>query len=314
MLLNLFILHTNITDGRKWYYRFCSIFKESSESEQASRIYNATSIAMAVFNFLYLTATVVMYTKYNIPPIHKGKCTALSYSACSPPHSSTLYKDQVTSLIVKVVVILTAIIVSLLVAIKSTLKSTLPTASPCSKCLRIILLLNYFVFVQIITGLISLPLCVFLIISPLQTISILCAGTLIILLITMSVVCLLQLGDIQIRTCKYKSTSKVCANFSRHLILVALFATIIALYFWLSPTASELSGIERITFSLVPPIALSVIAWVVKRRFLSNNMGKRSKTERKLSAESTSTQQEYLQETEQEYLQNTEQEYLQETE
>ena len=257
---------------------------------------------MTVLNVIYLTVTVALYTKNDMPPINRAKCTALSESDCSPPHTSTLYKDEVTSFIVKVVVLLTAIITALPVAITSTMKSTLPTASPCSKGLRyarIILLWNYLVFVQIWAGLISLPLCIFLIISPLQTISILCAAVLIIPLFGMFVLCLLQLGDIQIRTFNYQNNSKVCDHFSRCLILVALFATLIILYFWLSPSTSELSGIERVLFSLLSPIGLSVTAWVVKRRFLTKNTEKRNKRERKLSVESTSTEEEYLQDIEQ---------------
>ena len=295
ILLNLFVLHTNITLGRKWYYNFFSSLKENSE--QATRIYLTAGVTMATFNFLYLTATVVLYTKYNSPPIGRAECTALAESACSPPHNSTLYKDQVTSFIVKVVVILTAIIISLLVAIKTTLKSTLPTATPCSKCLRIMLLWNYLVFVQIWTGLISLPFCVFLIISPLQTISTVCAAVLGIALIAVSVICLLQLGDVQIRTCNNKTNGKVCVHFSRCLLLIPLSATSFTLYMCLSPSTNELSGIKIVLYTLLPPILLSVIAWVVKRRFLNKNMEKQ-KIARQLSVGSMSTEQEYLQDME----------------
>ena len=311
ILLNLFVLHANITVGRKWYYRFYNILKESSE--QASRIYRAAGITMAAFNFLYLTTTVVLYTKYDIPPIHRAKCTTLADSECSPPHTSTLYKDEVTSFIVKVVVLLIAIITALLVAIKSTMKSTLPTVGRCSKFLRyawIILLWNYFVFVQIWAGLASLPLCIFLIISPLQNLSILCAVVLFILLIAMSVACLLQLGDIQMRTCNYKSNSKVCAHFSRWSIVLPLSLTLATLYFLLSPSTGELSSVRKVLFSLLPPLVLSVLAWVVKRRFLKKNthMEKQKKTERQLSVQSISTEEDYLQDTENGNLEGSDEE------
>jgi len=32
ILINLFVLHTNITVGRKWYYKFYGILKESSDN------------------------------------------------------------------------------------------------------------------------------------------------------------------------------------------------------------------------------------------------------------------------------------------
>jgi len=65
----------------------------------------------------------------------------------------------------------------------------------------------------------------------------------------------------------------------------------------LSPSTNELSGIKIVLYTLLPPLLLSVIAWVVKRRFLNKNMEKQKKA-RQLSVGSMSTEQEYLQDME----------------
>ena len=96
---------------------------------------------MAIFNVLYLTSTVVIYTKHSVSP-----------------SLNLYYKDEVTALIMKGAVIFIAIITELLVAIQ-TLKghSHFSMANRRSKCFHIVLLWNMFVFVQIWVGLALLP-------------------------------------------------------------------------------------------------------------------------------------------------------------
>ena len=62
ILLNLFVLYTTITHGKRWYCRFCDIIKERS----TSKVYSAVGISMATLNLLYFTSTVVMDTIYSI--------------------------------------------------------------------------------------------------------------------------------------------------------------------------------------------------------------------------------------------------------
>ena len=294
ILLNLFILHATVTYGTKWYCRFYEILKD--KSQQASNIYLVVGITTTMCNFFYLTATVVVHTVYSIPPINIAECTAISQWGCSPSHDSSLYKDELTSFITKILVIFIAITIDLLVAIKAIMKTALLTtkwwcSSKCYRFVQIILLWNTFVFIQILVGLTCLPACILLLITPLQTISVLCTAVGIIAGLAVSVVCLLQFGrKCQVRNCQF---GRACGHFSRYLIFVALVTTVVILYLLLLPQGVSLSSPRGIIFSLIPPIALSMTSWVVKRKFLSKDSTKR-KPEKQLSISSVSTEEEDL--------------------
>ena len=281
--------------GTKWYVRFYEILND--KSQQASSIYLAVGITTTICNFSYLTYTVLLYTVYSIPPINEAECAAVSQWGCSPPHDSSLYKDELASFITKLLVIIIAIIVHLLVAIKAQMKTALLATKWChySKCYRvfqIILLWNTFVFIQILVGLTCLPACILLLITPLQTISVLCAAVGIIAVLAVSIVCLLQFGrKCHVRSCQF---GKACGHFSWYLILVALSTAVVILYLLMLPQGVSLSSPRGVIFSLIPPIALSITSWVVKRKFLSKDSRKR-KLEKQSSISSVSTEEEDLQ-------------------
>ena len=252
-------------------------------------------VTVTILNFLYLTATLILAlsTNYPVPPIHLAECTAISNLRCSPSYDLPLYKDELTAFITKMVVILIAIIIELLVAIKAPIKITLLPASWChsSKCLRpvqVILLWNTFVFVQIWLGLISLPVCILLLITALQTLPVLCGIVLAVILFTAFIVCLLQFrNQYHVRIHHF---GRVCGYFSWYLLLFALIVAVYALYFFLAPTGTSLST-GGVIFSLLPSIALSVASWLAKRKFLSKNPNKKNKVkvEKQSSISSVST-------------------------
>ena len=295
ILLNLIVLHATVTYGTKWYCRFYEIVND--RSQKASSTYLVVGTIMTIFNILYLTAIVGMCTaKHSIPPIYISECTGISDWGCSPSHDSSLYKDVLAAFITKMSVIFIAIIINLLVAFKAVMKTPLFTASwwhssKYSRVVQTILLWNTFVFVQIWVGLVCLPACMLLLITPLQTLSVLCGTLLMVAFVTAFIVYILQLGKMcHVRAC---SLGRECGYFSWNLILVALTVTLVCaiaiLYFSLLPQGVHLST-RGVIFSLIPSIALSVTTWVIKRKFLN----KKRKPEKQLSTSSMSTEEEDL--------------------
>ena len=294
ILLNLSVLYITITHGEKWYCRLCDILMECSISNLSS----AVGVSMAIFNFAYLTSSVVLYTGYFIYPSRTNQCIDGDSDDCSPPHTPS-YKDEVTTFIVKGVVIFIAIITELLVAILISRKAIMPMGDRRSKCFQIILLWNMFVFVQIWVGLALLPACILLIIAPLQTIPILCAAIALPPWLLVVIVTLLRLGNqLQIRNWDYKINAMVCIHSSGHMIFAVLTVVLMVLYFHLSPGGTTLSSTEGIIFSLIPSVMLSMTAWGIKRRFFNSIPGKGKTTRAERSVRSVSTEQENLQGTE----------------
>ena len=287
ILLNLSIVYTTITHGKKWYYRLFDIMKESFT--QVAKIHSAAGISMAIFNIVYLIGSVLVCTTYFVYPRRISKCIDGDSDDCSPPHTSSYYKDEVTTVIVKWVVIFIAIVTELLVAILISRKAIM--ANRHDKCLticQIILLWNMFLFVQIWVGLVLLPVCIFLIIAPLQTIPILCAAIALPLLLMLFIAIMLQLIDqLQIRNWDCKMNAVVCIHSSRHMILVVLIVALTALYFNLSPGGTTLSSTEGIIFSFLPSILLSITAWGIKRKLFNI---KKTRAERSVRSVSTDLQ------------------------
>ena len=76
------------------------------------------------------------------------------------------------------------------------------------------------------------------------------------------------------RTCKF---GRDCGHFLWYLILVALVAAVCTFYFYLLPQGTSISSTRGVIFSLIPPIALSMTSWMVKRKFLSKDSTKKNK-------------------------------------
>lgn len=125
-------------------------------------------------------------------------------------------------------------------------------------------------------------------ITPLQTLPVLCAIVLAVLLIAAVIVRLLQFrNQYHARTGHF---GRACGYFSWYLLLFALIFTVTILYFILTPNGTSL-GTGGVIFSLLPSIALSVASWLTKRKFLSKNPNKKNKVkvEKQSSISSVST-------------------------
>jgi len=263
--------------------------------------YSAAEISIAMFNFIYLTSSGLLYTSYLTYPSGIIGCNGCSKA----PYTSSYYKDQMTAFNTKVAIFFIAIITELLVAIQISTKAVLPIANSCTcsrllRFLQIILLWNTFAFVQIWVGLVLLPACIFLIIAPLQTIPVLCAEIAFPSLLMAFIAILLQFANkLHIRNCNYKINAMVCIHSSRYMVFVALIVALMTLYFKLSPGGTTLSSTKGIIFSFLPTILLSVTAWGIKRRFFNSISENGKKTRAERSVTSVSTEQEDLQATEQ---------------
>ena len=155
------------------------------------------------------------------------------------------------------------------------------------------LLLNVFVFVQLMVGLVSIPVCTFLLITPLQTIPIVCAGILYFGMVVVFFLGLLELymwcrpkKDEKIKDDKKTSTKIFCCYallYSlMYLATVILVAALSQLYFSLS---SPQSTYAAVFFTLLPPALLSVITYMVKEKILNEDSSKKKSEPHNDSAE-----------------------------
>ena len=270
--LNILIVITNATHGKKLHSKFCKFIDD--RFQLVLKIYIAAAMTMTLGNLLYLTLSVKLYIYETTPNMFMAECNATApYMDCSPPHDSNLYQDEAAAFIIKIIVVSIAIIADVAVAVWIVIMDT--KNADCKLLVEIFkafLLSNVFVFIQIMAGLVSLPVCTFLLITPLQTIPMVCAG---ILYFGMVVVFFLGLLELYM-CCKEKKTSKkrICCNallYSlMYLATVILVLALSQLYFTLS---SPQSTYAAVFFTLLPPALLSVITYMVKEKFLNDRVG-----------------------------------------
>ena len=278
ILLNALIVITIATIRELLYSKFCKFFDD--RSQLILNIYGAAGMTMILINPVYLILTVVLYTHETTPNIFRAECNATTpYMDCSPPHDSHLCQDETIAFIIKVIVSSIAIIVEMVVAVLTVKNDTEngKRKGKCGKCLNILvtifkfyLLWNAFMFIQIMAGLVSLPVCTFLLITPLQTIPILCTGILGFALVTVFFLGFLQLCGKNKMFCIY-------ALF--YSISVPLAVVLSLLYFSLS---SPQSTYAAVFFTLLPPIVLSVIIWVLKKKIFSGDSSKKKEKSKAL--------------------------------
>ena len=217
----------------------------------------------------YLISTALLYKRETTPNVFRAECNATTpYMDCSPPHDSHLCQDETLAFIIKIIVFSIAIIVEMVIAGLTVKNDTENRNRFDAKCLnqlvkisKTYLLWNAFMFIQIMAGLVSLPVCTFLLITPLQTIPVLCAG-----ILYFSLAAVFFLGLLQL--CGKGKLKMFCIYALFYFISVALAVALSQLYFSLS---SPQSTYAAVFFTLLPPIALSVITWVLKRKFLSGD-------------------------------------------
>ena len=270
--LNILIVITNATHGKKLHSKFCKFIDD--RFQLVLKIYVAAAMTMTLGNLLYLTLSVLLYIYETTPNMFMAECNATApYMDCSPPHDSSLYQDEKNAFIIKIIVVSIAIIADVAVAVWI-VKNENGNTSYSHKIFKGFLLLNVFVFIQLIVGLVSIPVCTFLLITPLQTIPMVCAG-----ILYFGMVVVFFLGLLELYMCcrskkddKKTSTKTFCCYALLYLATVILVVALSQLYFTLS---SPQSTYAAVFFTLLPPALLSVITYMVKEKFLSEDSSKK---------------------------------------
>ena len=154
-------------------------------------------------------------------------------------------------------------------------------------CLRVLAISQYYIFVHILFGLIAVPLCVYLFISP--GLTLIATGSFIVILLGIHGVILTL---VSIKCCSRNPRKIALSCFSALQKLLIIIATVctVGLYFVTVLTGSNQSSLVKFILSILPAIPLSVAIWLIKRRlFRDGRKSGQSSLHRYSSTESTST-------------------------
>jgi len=238
-----------------------------------------TAAGLAFLIDIGYTATSLKHQYHNHPSI-TSCIIQLSKYPCSIPSDTSVYKDEVLTLVAKFTIIPAAVIMELIVSVY-TVKNNYDTRQKCAGCrcssLKHYLLLSVHILAlwNILTALqlfamTVIPLCVLLLIHPQMTIVVIV--TLLLLLFGFILVVAYILYQCQKpRSRNLRSSAKcfgsVCLHSAVITATIGLTVTLLVLYELMLLVQVQIeTGVKGIVLSLLPSFPLSALGWYVKKR------------------------------------------------
>ena len=253
--------------------------KTKTESLTCGWLYWATAIIAFVFNPLYFLTSIVRSITIKRPLI-VSCIVCLSNPCCEIPSETSVYQDEVVTLVAKVMIISTTVFTELVISIFAVkYRFSDQRSLNCShhswkqfgmQTFQVLALWNILIAVQtfIMT---AIPICVLLWICPQLTI----IHVMFMLMIPISLVIIAayilyhcQWPRRKMVSCDTKHCGKHCVQLFAIIAILGLVFTVLILYELILQVQIQVgSGLRGILLSLLPSFPLSALGWYLKRRF-----------------------------------------------
>ena len=240
-------------------------------SKQSSLIYViAVLIGITLFNTLYVLS-IVYALIYDYPKVWATMKESWSSNNLPIPTGTRLYKDEEITLIIKYITLPVTVIIELFLAVKTCCCS-------CRCCSETLIWWNAMVFTQILVGQVTLPILILFFIAPAITISII--GTVVLVYICL-LIAMVYLAHIIRNHCSRKMCGRACAELLGLVAFLALLASLVAFYFEVLQTGSNLTSIKGFIISLLPSAVASLTVWRIKKLLSHGKHNKNTREDRK---------------------------------
>ena len=253
---------------------------KSSSGEFVGRFYWATAFVTLLFNAFYIVASAVRPFTLNRPVI-TSCILSISGHTCKIPSDTSVYKDEVLSVVGKFTIIPIAVFIELVVSIRAenyhfTGQRRLRCSTKCCswkqlllQIVRVLALWNILIAIQICI-MIAIPISVLLWIRPQLTIIHAILWLMIPVSLTLIVAYLLYQCQQPIKKsvfCNAKRCGKNCVHLIVIIAILGLIAALLVLYELILQVQVEVgSGLRGVVLSLLPSFPLSALGWYLKRR------------------------------------------------
>ena len=251
----------------------------------------AIAAGMAVANIVYITASLFAISS-DLPTVWATMKGSQSPPDPPIPTGTTLYEDEKITFIAKYTTLPVTALIDLLLAVKVSHSSHLPHSSKavklfgccccCSqrmksetlqKAFHTLLWWNVMLFIQIYVGHIALPVFILFVIAPGQTVA--TVGTTVLAHILI-VIALVYLAQIVCSHCSTKNCGLACAELMVLVVSLVLGVSVVAFYFEVLQAGSNIRGIKGAIISLAPSIVLSLTAWFIRKKVISQGNNKKT--------------------------------------
>ena len=176
IFLNLLLPVVLLINASKWNKKLNKVFTTEHMRHTTARVFWVTGATLTLVNTVYVVAAIAVHLHGNPTAL---RCFIHTKYECSVPKSEYENTFTVEALISKAVVFPVAIATELIAAVLVARKLEIPApplfASRICRhcrmagCFKMIAFWQFFIFVQIVIGLMGIPLTITLVISPAQT-------------------------------------------------------------------------------------------------------------------------------------------------
>ena len=277
IFLNLLLPVVLLINASNWNKKLKKVFTTQHKGHTASNIFWVTGATLTLFNTLYVVAAIAVHLVHGHPTALR--CFIHTIHECTVPKSEYENTFTMEALISKAVMFPVAIATELIAAVVVARKLEIP-APPlfasriCRRCrmagcFKTFAVWQFFIFVQIVIGLMGIPLTITLVISPAQTTSQFMTMMSILLIIA---VLLGYAFSIQFTrpTCSLKAVY-LGISFLGTILLIATITAVILQYFLLINGGLSMKGVKGYAVSLLPTILLSLFVWALKRKLMKKS-------------------------------------------
>ena len=221
----------------------------------------ATALVMALVNaiFLFLTLTLHVQGYPNVLDCY------LRPRGCRISSVATFYHSVILILMTKAVILPIAMFIEFAVAVdiaKGNRSQPCKCKGSCVFLLKSLVIWQIIIFLHITIGLISIPAIVLFFISPAQ---VLLYTGIFLLIIILLIFILLTIP----LPCKFHGV-KVYILIIEILLISAVLLFAFCTYCLIIRDGMKMDGVTGYIVSLLPTIVISVIAWIIKSKFLKN--------------------------------------------
>ena len=262
-----------------WYYS--KIRAKTLHGDFVRCLYWTTAFTTFIYNVGYMAISFCNHFDINLPTI--TSCVihlSNQHSECTIPANTTIYKDEVHTLVAKVTIIPVAVFIELLISVYTVRHHFIAMRLRYDhgyhywkhymlQSVHVLALWNIMITIQL-TTMTAIPLTVLLLVHPQETI-------LMLMFLVMVLVGLTLIAAYLVYQCQETRRKRICCN-GRHcgrtfvhfvsiIAVLGLVIELLVLYeLMLLVQAHIETGVKGILLALLPSFPLSALGWYLKRR------------------------------------------------
>lgn len=270
ILTNTLVFYVLLRNPRLIYERLGKAVDRSKRYGK-STIKGVTTFLAMILAPVYICGVITVHA---IEPLYTPTCKQPHYYQCVPSQEENMQEHQKLYLITKFVLFFTSISLYLLAAVYTvkTTKQRVVFQRQCYSFLEVYLLWGILVCIHIVIGLASFPFLTFLMLIPMYTLFYVSSWIIGLAILTVPVTTLFhKCQGFEWQAVNHYTLFRICDLFLIYTLGSSLTIVSFLIYYKFLLGGASMRSIKGILFSLFPPLCISMLALMVRRKLFQNN-------------------------------------------